>query len=151
MTRLLGNVRFTLLVLLSVALTGSCTGAPARSVPPSAPTTHVRMLDFSFAYDSRMLRPGRNTLRFDNVGKLPHSVVLFSIPDGAPSLEVQNEANDFGPEVALATLFTHAPGARGVFAVDLISRGRYAFFCRSSDADGVPHYRKGMMSEFRVE
>lgn len=42
------------------------------------------------------------------------------------------------------------PGAKGVFAVDLVAGRRYALICSLREADGTSHSREGMALEFRA-
>ena len=90
-------------------------------------------------------------MRVTNDGTVPHSFALVHVPgDVDASLQELADGTRRFVFPTAAQGFDRPPEGRTVLAVDLAA-GRYVFFCFTQDADGIPHARKGMASEFLVQ
>lgn len=106
------------------------------------------MRDYRFEH-AASVSSGRVVFSVRNAGSVVHELVLVELPADFPPILEQLRSDERRGVDTLAAIQRRAPGTRDTFASDL-SPGRYAFICFLADADGVPHYRKGMASEFRV-
>ena len=106
------------------------------------------MSDYRFEHASEA-PAGRVVVRVANAGAQPHSLVLVELDEDIPPLDEQLRSEARRGVPTLAQIPERPPGSTDVFAVDLVP-GRYGFICFVKDADGVPHYLKGMSSELRV-
>lgn len=134
-------------VALLVAAGGCVPGQSSsrRSLPPSPP--EVRVVQSEYHFDFGHFQAGRVVVRVQNAGKLPHELVIASVPKDSPPFEQQAQG-----QIGFAPLFLmpkRPPGGAGMFAIDL-APGRYAMICLIQDSDGIGHHKKGMVSEFTV-
>jgi hypothetical protein len=106
------------------------------------------MTDYRFDHQ-REIPPGRTVFRIVNAGAEPHSLVVVELEEDVPPIDEQLRSSNRRGALTFAQLPQRPPASRDTFAVDL-EAGRYAFICFVQGADGVPHYLKGMSSEFRV-
>lgn len=106
------------------------------------------MADYLFDYDSRV-PAGRVVFRLKNTGATPHHVVLVPLPEDLPPIEQQLGGSQRRFLERFAGIFDRPPGDTGTFAVDLVPGRRYAMVCSIVAEDGEPHWRKGMVTEFR--
>ncbi|HYE77289.1 MAG TPA: hypothetical protein VEI97_04815 [bacterium] len=148
-----GNLR-TALVVAMVAATSSCgpDKAPAPPGPPlpaASPELDVVMSEYAFAY-APPAQAGRVIFRVRNAGQVPHDLNLLPLGEDVPPIDAQLRGTTRRALAPFAELSPRAPGASGVFAVDLVAGRRYALICFVRDADGLPHGLKGMTSEFRA-
>lgn len=105
------------------------------------------MRDHAFEIEGS-LQPGRIVVRVTNHGEADHDLTLLEIPADIDGIDELLASSEGGLSPAY-TMATRAPGETGTFAVDL-AEGRYAVLCSETDADGTPHYRKGMAAELEV-
>ncbi len=105
------------------------------------------MREFGFDY-RRPVPSGRVVFHVRNRGLLTHEMLVLSLPEDFPPVDVQLRS---GKPATVPTVASHLrpAGSSGRFALDL-SPGRYAMVCLIRDPDGVVHASKGMTSEFRV-
>jgi len=120
------------------------------------PEADVRMIldDYSFGL-SKMITPGRHTIRVENRAAQPHEVVVVRLGEG-------KTAQDFIQWVGTVARTGTGPGeivggvtglSRGEFNITTVDfePGRYALVCFVPDAgDGMPHFMHGMVQEFSV-
>lgn len=142
-----------LALLAAVGLLGvSCApGGQADADRPPAPTPQVlevAMRDDSYAFERRPLRPGRVLVRAHNHGETEHDVALVELPDDVAGAQEWLDSGVGGVQ-PVYTMAERSPGQEGVFAVDLAA-GHYGMLCLVEDEDGTPHYRQGMLADFRV-
>lgn len=133
----------------------SQSSSQSTSTPQQAaiPTVTIKAMDFSFN-EPQTVPAGLVDVKFVNNGPSPHQVQIARVNNGnftdfATALEKQ------GPEAALmlSTLYGGAnvidSGQQEEVILNLPS-GTYASICFVSGSDGVPHYAKGMISQFNV-
>lgn len=125
-------------------------GAPE---PPDADAT-VTGVDFAFQVDTL---PADGVVEFVNgsEGQL-HEMNVFRLPEGASQEDVvaffDGEAPPGPPPFsAQGGIQAIAPGASQVAAAEQLEPGEYVLFCAIPDpSDGVPHYKKGMVTTVTV-
>ena len=106
------------------------------------------MADYRFEHQPEV-PPGRTVFRVVNAGAEPHSLVLVGLEEDFLPIDEQLRSENRRGAATFAQLPERPSASRDTFAVDL-EPGRYAFICFLRGPDGVPHYLKGMSSEFRV-
>jgi hypothetical protein len=128
-------------------VTGKETGAKL----PSAPAT-ISATEYSFKVSG--LKPGRNTIEFDNTGKELHHALAFPYRKGATLAEVRKAFKKNGEppldfEKAQGTAVID--GGKKVVTNLNLQKGKYALICFVSDRKGgPPHVAKGMLNEVEV-
>lgn len=130
------------------------TAPPTVPEPPRAPA-RVEALDFSFRVSG--LRPGRNSVDFDNTGAQQHHAFFTAMRPGADLDDVrrffgQRTSTGRPPvetEVTRETVVLEG-GDRQVTQLDLAA-GRYALICFVRGRHGgPPHIELGMINEVTV-
>lgn len=122
----------------------------------ASPAGTVAMKDYAFTATG--LKPGRQQVRVDNVGKEPHFVLGVPLEPGATLAEArrffETEGERSGPPpVDFENGFdTGVLDGGGEQVVDLdLQRGAYVFICFVPDrAGGPPHVAKGMTAKIDV-
>lgn len=107
------------------------------------------MDDYQFDFDPSV-PAGRVVFRLKNTGQDPHHLVLFPLPEDLPPIEEQLRGSQRRLLEPFAGIYDREPGDTGTFAVDLVPGRRYAMVCSIVADDGEPHWRKGMITEFRT-
>ena len=114
----------------------------------------VELGDFTFKFDAKDIKPGTGSVEFENKGKQTHEAVLAKV---APGVNVQEALSSDGPPEGVEVLFVVAemkPGDRATYTVGKnLEKGHYVMVCTfpdTSDAQGTPHFAKGMISEFDI-
>jgi hypothetical protein len=131
------------------------TPAPPTSAPPTPPAVvDVQAMDDMFMGPATATA-GPTTISLHNGGAAAHQLQLLRLHPGVTADEALAAANSPNPS-ALLTLVTPAggpnavaPGAAQAVTVDLVP-GTYVEVCFITDADGVPHLAKGMISVLDV-
>lgn len=137
-----------LAVAALVALPSCAEAGASAPLPPTAPVVQVTAREYRFDYVAAIPK-GRVVLELSNAGKKQHRLTVVPLPEGFPPVQEQYKSKVGRVVDPLATSTPLAPGGTTSFAVDL-SPGRYAFICLIPEYGGVSHYRRGMVSEFRV-
>jgi hypothetical protein len=124
-----------------------------------APSAAANVTAEEYTFRAQGLKPGKNTILFNNAGRQPHHVEAFPYKEGATladvkkSLEEDGEGGgpppvDFDAGDGTAVL---EGGTKQVTELDL-KAGKYALVCFISDREGgPPHVAKGMIVEATVE
>ncbi|MEX2289751.1 MAG: hypothetical protein WD794_05420 [Mycobacteriales bacterium] len=150
-----GRWPFGLLGLLALTLTGCApgTGGTAAASRPAAPAAaavvEVQMVDHRFEF-ATPVPAGRVVFRLTNAGRSPHNLVLIPLPEDLPPIQEQIRGTKRRLVEPYAGIYDRPPGDTGTFAVNLLPGQRYAMICTVVDADGEPHSKKGMATEFRT-
>lgn len=123
---------------------------PARPEPPA--DTRLVLDDFSFSFTPE-LRPGRRTLRVENVAAQPHEAIMVRLAPGksvGDLLRFAKRPEGPPPGEPVAGTSAIAPGRVNFVSADF-APGRYALLCFVPDAsDGKPHFAHGMVREFEI-
>lgn len=122
--------------------------ADPLELPAEPATVEVGLREHAFAFD-RPVPAGRVVFRVRNRGDEPHDLVLLQLPTDTVGID---ELLEFATPRGLppvATVPPRQPDETARFAADL-APGRYALVCFVEDADGTPHFHKGMAAEFEV-
>jgi len=125
------------------------TGAPV----PEADISMV-LDDYSFGL-SKVITPGRHTIRVENRAKQAHEVVVVKLEEGMTAQDfiqwvgtIPREGT--GPGVIVGGVTGLSQGEFNIVTLDF-EPGRYALVCFVPDAaDGMPHFMHGMVQEFTV-
>jgi hypothetical protein len=146
--------RVWLMLYVAVAsLMASCTpvgGTGGAQVPVRSQIVEVTMRDHRYIVDEKpALKPGRVVFHVSNQGEADHDLALVKLPDEASGVSdwLDSDVGGFLPVYRMAD---RASGERGVFGADL-QGGMYGMLCFVTDNDGTPHYKSGMVDDFRVE
>lgn len=138
------------LALVSVIALTACQGPAAQyALPPGPQVVEVEMDDYGFTYDPS-IGPGRVLFRVRNTGAVRHSLTLLPLNEEIPPIDQQLRGSTRRAITPLAVIRSRQAGASTSFAADLAPGARYAFVCFLDDADGTPHWVRGMTSEFRT-
>jgi uncharacterized cupredoxin-like copper-binding protein len=127
--------------------------AGKESAPATGPLTTVIVREYGFQFIAPT-RPGRRTIRVENIGSQPHELLIVRLNPGTSVEQVAawSERGQSGPApvadwTGVAAL---APGKSATLSVDFVP-GRYAVFCLSPDrTDGRSHVAHGMHKTFEV-
>jgi uncharacterized cupredoxin-like copper-binding protein len=116
----------------------------------------MELKDFSFGYDPAQFKSGQPfVIRATNTGGQAHMVVIWKITDEQLPMRAI-EATDVLPPGTekIVNSITLDPSEEGDITVKKgLQPGRYMLTCFLTDvtsADGIPHYDRGMLTEFRV-
>jgi uncharacterized cupredoxin-like copper-binding protein len=108
--------------------------------------------DFIFLIPAA-ISPGKHNIYVRNNGTQVHEVLLVQL---APDTSILDFARAFEPGAfapppgkPVGGITGLEPGAEGVFAAQFIS-GKYGLICFFPDERGMPHFSRGMMTEFTV-
>lgn len=129
----------------------------SEAEPADLPEADIRMVldDYNFGL-SKMITPGRHTIRIENRAAQAHEVVVVRLAEGKTAQDfVQwvgtTPREGMGPGEIVGGVTGLATGEFNITEVEF-SPGRYALLCFVPDAgDGMPHFMHGMMQEFTVE
>jgi len=109
----------------------------------------IVMTDYRFDHPAA-LPSGRAVVRVRNAGREDHDLTFLRLPpDFSGTIDGQLRSSTRRALPTVTVMQVRHPGANAVFALDL-EPGRYAMFCAVKDAEGTPHFLKGMSSELRV-
>jgi hypothetical protein len=125
-----------------------------RGLNPDHADSVIRALDFRF-HVQQPLRAGKQRVRFVNRGVQPHEAVLVQLKPGATLKDFvaffEPNASGSPPGRPVGGMAGLEQDQEGSFVVDL-TRGRYGLICFFVDpGSGMPHFAKGMSTEFDVE
>ena len=136
--------------------------ATDRAAAPEADVV-VRLLDFSFAFDS--LRTGRHTIRVENAGVEPHDLALLKLAPGKTAEDLRawlnperarraDQAGDPPPPLesmvtGVGGIAAIGPGMEVFFEAD-ITPGEYVMACMATAPDGRSHIEHGMIRHISV-
>ena len=128
------------------------TGDAADAELPSAPGS-LQAKEYSFTASG--LKPGKNSLLFENTGKQPHFAAAIAIKEGSTLEDVKKffETEKGAPPIDESKSFDTPVidgGRKQLVDVDLAA-GKYAVICFIPDREGgPPHVERGMISEVEV-
>jgi len=112
----------------------------------------IDQVDFDFGFFGP-IKAGPHTFHVRNHGTQPHEVLVVQLATGASVkdfVEYRPESREPPPGVPVGGITGIGTGGEAFFSVHL-SPGRYGLVCFFPDpVTGVPHFTKGMMSEFMV-
>lgn len=134
-------------IVTAVAL-ASCSGSTASALPPSPPTVHVAMRDYSFDFKASSIPRGRVVFQITNAGKRYHQLALIPLPPDFPPLKQQLEGTTRQVVHELVSSPPLQPGASDTFAANLTA-GRWGFVDFFIGPEGS-HAAKGDAAEFVV-
>lgn len=135
-------------MVVALILFSSCENDSAELPPSGTQVVEVGIREYRFVNPST-LTSGRAVFRAVNEGRIPHQVILVSLPDSPGRSDSEGTGTSRLALVPVVLLPPRPPGRQSTFAVDLIA-GRYALVCAIQAPDGQRHAEKGMNSEFRV-
>lgn len=134
----------------SMGLAACESPSPGKTTLPAGPqVVDVGMTEYKFVYDRR-IAAGRVLLRVRNRGDVAHNMSVTPLPDDVPPIDEQLRGIQRRAIIPLARVTRRGPGTSTTIALDLEPGVRYAFICFVQDAEGRPHYLRGMSSEFRT-
>lgn len=108
------------------------------------------MAEYRFDYDPAAIPAGRVVFRARNVGGEPHNLIMIPLAEDVPPIDVQLRGSERRLVEPFAGFYDRPPGDTGSFAVDLVAGQRYAMICTLPASDDEPHWKKGMVTEFRT-
>jgi hypothetical protein len=112
----------------------------------------IDQVDFDFGFFGP-IKAGPHTFHVRNHGTQPHEVLVVQLATGASVKDFvayRPESMEPPPGVPVGGITGIGKGGEAFFSVNL-SPGRYGLVCFFPDPiTGVPHFTRGMMSEFMV-
>ena len=112
----------------------------------------IDQVDFDFGFFGP-IKAGHHTFHVRNNGTQPHEVLVVQLATGASVKDFvayRPESREPPPGIPVGGITGIGTGGEAFFSVNL-SPGRYGLVCFFPDpVTGVPHFTKGMMSEFMV-
>lgn len=138
--------------LVATMIAGCTNGSPApeATIAP-ANVVMVKATEYSYALPQRATG-GVVTLQLENVGSVVHEFAFGRIDTGK-SLDYLKAALDSGKDPSnfpwahdLAGVSALSPGQEVGITRELTDSGTYVFFCFIPNADGVSHYKLGMIA-----
>jgi uncharacterized cupredoxin-like copper-binding protein len=143
--------------LLAASLVAGCakgTPAPEGSVAPANVVT-VEATEYSYSLPDQATG-GVVTLQLANVGSVVHEFAFGRI-DAGKTLDDVKAALDSGKDPSnfpwahdLAGVSALTPGQQVAVTRTLADPGTYVFFCFIPNAEGVSHYKLGMIAGFTL-
>lgn len=146
------TTRPVVILAFLIALAACSPDSSPRSAPPpppAAPVVVVTMTDHRFDYDEPV-PAGRVVFRVVNEGTVRHHLTMVPLAEDLPPIAEQLAGKERRLVKPFAGIYDREPGDSGTFAVDLAPGRRYALICSVVDENGEPHWRKGMVAEFRT-
>jgi len=136
--------------------TGSSGNTQTSTATRPIPAITIKAMDFSFE-QPQSVRSGLVDLNLINTGKESHQINIARLNDGVTFDQLKTVLDDKnkGPDAALGlvTLYgganTIPPGQSQEVILNLPA-GQYVSICFIAGADNVPHYMKGMLTQFTV-
>jgi uncharacterized cupredoxin-like copper-binding protein len=130
------------------------TGRASSASNPPAPTRQLTLVDFAFTLDTP-LTAGRHVIHVRNAGTEAHEADIIKATPTAGLREylawIDSGAKGLPPVAPVAAFGDIYPGREAWVAVHL-TPGRYFMLCEvPAKADGRPHFKHGMVTEFTVE
>lgn len=121
---------------------------------PPRPTRELALVDFAFTFDAP-LTAGRYVLHVRNAGTEPHEADIIKATPTAGLREylawIDSGAHGLPPVAPVAAFGDIYPGKEAWVELHL-TPGRYFIVCEvPAKADGRPHYKHGMFTEFSIE
>jgi hypothetical protein len=112
----------------------------------------IDQVDFTFGFFGP-IKAGPHTFHVRNNGNQPHEVLVVQLATGASVKDFvayRPESMEPPPGIPVGGITGIGQGGEAFFSVNL-SPGRYGLVCFFPDPmTGIPHFTKGMMSEFIV-
>lgn len=120
------------------------------------PTITIKAVDFSFE-EPQTVQAGLVDVNFINTGKEPHQINIGRLNDGVTFDQFKTVLDDKnkgpGAALGLATLYGGAntiPPGQSQEVILNFPAGQYVSICFVAGADNIPHYTKGMLTQFTV-
>lgn len=149
--RPIGWTRLVACLVVAVAV-ASCTpgiDTAELAAPIDPQVVEVTMRDGRYLLKhDQTLRAGRVEFRVSNDGTVDHDLSLVKLPDGVAGVKewLDSGVSGVSPVYIMAD---RAPGEDATFAVDLPA-GRYGMLCFTTNSNGTPHYKQGMVADFEI-
>lgn len=149
------------LTLLASCGSSSQSQSPSGSTQTSTvtrpiPAITIKAVDFSFQ-EPQSVQAGLVDVNFINTGKEPHQINIGRLNDGVTFDQFKTVLDDKnkgpGAALGLATLYGGAntiPPGQSQEVILNFPAGQYVSICFVAGADNVPHYMKGMLTQFTV-
>jgi uncharacterized cupredoxin-like copper-binding protein len=143
--------------LLVASLVAGCTNgspAPEATVAPANVVT-VKATEYSYALPRRATG-GVVTLQLENVGSVVHEFAFVRIDTGKTlddlkaAFDTRKDPSNFPWAHDLAGISALSPGTEVGMTRTLTDPGTYAFVCFIPNAEGVSHYKLGMIAGFTL-
>lgn len=146
-------------LVISFVFIAAC-GGGAEGPPGEAPgqeraeTVSVTATDFAFEHPAN-IQAGPVELQLTNRGKTQHVLILARANPGA-TLDEAREALLSGEPPRGTPPYSFVPGVAEVSpgqagnSSQVLQAGQYIMICPIPDADGTPHFAKGMVSTFEA-
>jgi uncharacterized cupredoxin-like copper-binding protein len=134
----------------------SASGNTQTTATRPIPAITIKAVDFSFD-EPQTVQAGLVDVKFVNTGKEPHQINIGRLNDGVTFDQFKTALDDKnkgpGAALGLATLYgganTVSPGETQEVILNFPA-GQYVSICFIAGADNVPHYMKGMLTQFTV-
>lgn len=136
-------------------MVASFTVENAGENPAPLPEADLTMVldDYSFGL-SKVITPGRHTIRVENRAAQVHEVVVVRLAGGKTAqdyLQWLGTREGAEPGKMMGGVTGLATGKSNLVTMEF-NEGRYALLCFvPDDGDGKPHFMHGMVQEFSVE
>ncbi len=128
-------------------------GSVSREAVKTSSGPMITLLDYGFSMP-QTISSGTQTIQVTNRGKVPHEVLVVQLsPDKSVSDFSSFAEKPIGhpPGKPMGGMVGLDNGRQGSFTVDF-QPGKYGLICFFPDPEtGLPHYRRGMLSEFIVK
>ncbi len=148
---------FTMIAGLAVLFAAALVAAPhaALAAPPPANIPEVTITGTEYSYDApAQISAGLVAVTFVNKGQAPHQLQFARLQDGKTLNDLQAALKqNLGAAMAIMTFTGGAntvdPGGSQRVVLNL-TPGNYVLMCFVEDADGTPHFAKGMIKPIQV-
>jgi uncharacterized cupredoxin-like copper-binding protein len=149
---------FSAIATFVIAACGGQSSAPGGSTPTSTaqaiPAITIKAVDYSFQ-QPKSIPAGLVDITLTNDGKMNHSLQIFRLNDGVSYNQFftalkNNDPKFVGMVKAYGGANSILPGQSQEVILNLQQPGQYVSLCFDSDADNVPHFMKGMITQFTV-
>ena len=138
----------------AVSSTFEVTGSGKGSLPKADATITAK----EYSFDTKGLKAGVNTVKFENDGQQLHHVIAAPLADGATIEDVKKFVASEEPPQGEPPLDFESSVSTAVIDKDRamvttldLAAGKYVFMCFMTDrAGGAPHAMQGMIQEVNI-
>lgn len=119
--------------------------------PENASVMELTVDDGSFTFDSASAEAGDIVINVENVGDLPHEVLIVRAPGGTEAADFAAATSGIPDGATFIGQVTIPAGTEGSIVLTDVRAGTYTVVDLLPDATGMPNVSNGMIEEFTVE
>jgi len=135
-------------------LAGACSSDDGGDEAVAANAVAIGAADYEFTVNAADFVPGMNKLTLTNSGQEDHQVQFVKLADGHTLEDLAAALADptagFPEWISATGGVGVIPGGGTATVTQNLEAGSYALLCFIEDAEGVPHFAKGMATQIAI-